>query len=91
MGNPDKPITQEEKALMMRDIKDVYNIFLEQVSLYRGVPIDELRKVADGSSMLAKRAKDSWLIDEIGSSYDAIDYISKIIKEKAEVCEINEE
>lgn len=91
MGNPDKPITQEEKALMMRDIKDVYNIFLEQVSSYRGVPIDELRKVADGSSMLAKRAKDNQLIDEIGSSYDAIDYISEIIKEKAEVCEIDKE
>lgn len=91
MGNPDKSLTAEERALMMRDINDVYNIFVKQVSQSRNISVEEVKKIADGSSMVAGRAKEKGLIDEVGSTYDAIDYITKTIGEKAELCEINED
>lgn len=91
MGNPDKPLTAEEKSLMMRDVNDVYNIFIRQVSESRKIPIEEVKKIADGSSMVASRAKEKGLIDEIGSSYDAIDYLSEVIGEEIEFCEPDSE
>jgi protease-4 len=90
MGNPDKSMTAEEKALAMRDINDVYNIFVKQVVEGRDMSTEKVRELADGSSMIAGRAKQLGLIDEIGSTYDAIDYLSEIIGEKAEVCELEE-
>jgi signal peptide peptidase SppA len=90
MGNPDKSMTAEEKALAMRDIKDVYNIFVEQVAQGRNMTIEEVRVIADGSSMIAYRAKELGLIDEIGSTYDALDYLSDIIGEKANICQLED-
>jgi protease IV len=90
MGNPDKSMTTEEKALAMRDINDIYNIFVKQVAEGRNMSIEKVKALADGSSMVAGRAKQLGLIDEIGSTYDAIDYLSEVIGEKAEVCELEE-
>lgn len=90
MSNPDKSLTVEEKVLLMRDIKDVYNIFVRQVSENRGLPIEDVKNIADGSSMIAQRAKEKGLIDEIGSSYDAIDYMSSLIGEAPTICTRND-
>jgi protease-4 len=88
-GNPDKLLTEKEKVLVMRDIKDVYDIFVRQVANNRKMSVEKVKLLADGSSMLAGRAKEKGLIDEIGSTYDAIDYLSKVIGEKTKVCESN--
>lgn len=91
MGNPDKPLTAEEKTLMMRDINDIYDIFIKQVAESRKMSVDKVKQIADGSSMVAGRAKEKGLIDEIGSTYDAIEYLATIIEEKPEVCELSYE
>lgn len=91
MGNPDKTITAEEKVLMMRDIKDLFNIFVKDVSIFRGIPEKEILKIADGSSVIAYRAKDLNLIDEIGSTYDAIEYLGKMIERDTKVCQLDDE
>ncbi len=90
-GNPDKSLTAEEKSLMMRDIQDVYSVFVRQVAEGRKMSVENVKLLADGSSMLASRAKEKGLIDEIGSTYDAIDYLSEIIGENAEICEPSDE
>jgi protease-4 len=66
----------------------MHNIFVRQVAENRGMTIDEVKILADGSSMIAGRAKEAGLIDEIGSIYNAMDYLSGVIKSKAEVCEL---
>lgn len=90
MGNPDKSLTAEERELMMRDINDVYNIFIKQVAESRKMSVEKVKVIADGSSMVAGRAKEKGLVDEIGSTYDAMDYLTKTIGEKVEVCQIDD-
>lgn len=85
-GDPDKPLTAEEKELFMRDIKLVHENFIEDVATNRNIPLEEVRSIADGSSVLGTTAKSLKLIDEIGSWTEAEKYLEQQIGEKPEVC-----
>ncbi|QQR82490.1 S49 family peptidase [Candidatus Campbellbacteria bacterium] len=85
-GSPDKPLTAEEKALIIRDLKIIHENFIKEVSENRDIPIEKVRAIADGSSVLGERAKELGLIDEIGGYSEAKSYIEKEIGEKAEIC-----
>jgi protease IV len=86
MGNPDKPLTEEEKALVTRDLNITHQNFIEVVSINRKIPIADVQKIADGSSVLGAKAKELHLIDEIGGISEVEKYLSDKIGEKAEVC-----
>ncbi|MCX6715237.1 MAG: signal peptide peptidase SppA [Candidatus Uhrbacteria bacterium] len=74
-GDPDKKLTPEEKILFMRDINIMYNYFIKSVSENRGLDIEKVKKIADGSTMLGQAALESGLIDQIGGIYDVMDYL----------------
>lgn len=86
MGNPDKPLTEEEKTLIFRDLNIVHQNFIEAVSVNRKIPLSDVQKIADGSSVLGAKAKELHLIDEIGGLPEVEQYLSEIIGEKAEIC-----
>jgi protease-4 len=85
-GSPDKAITDEEKSIFQRDLKILYENFIKAVSLNRNIPIEKVRAIADGSSVLGEKAKELGLIDEIGGYNEARKYIEEKIGEKVEVC-----
>lgn len=85
-GNPDKPLSQEEIDLFMRDLNIIHQNFIEAVSTNRNLPLGDVRKIADGSSVLGERAKVLGLIDEIGSLPEVEKYLSEKIGEEADVC-----
>lgn len=85
-GSPDKPISEEEKNLLLRDIKITHENFIAEISQNRKLPIEEVRAIADGSSVLGDRAKTLGLIDEIGSWTVAEKYLEETIGEKPEIC-----
>lgn len=85
-GDPDRPLTEEERQLFLRDIKIVHENFIEEVALNRDIPVADVQKIADGSSVLGARAKELRLIDEIGGISEAEKYLESIIGEKPEVC-----
>src|SRR5574343_185879 len=85
-GNPDKELTDDEKSLIMRDIKIVHQNFIDDVAKYRNISVSDVQKIADGSSVLGDKAKELKLIDEIGGLSDAKNYIENLIKEKPEIC-----
>ncbi|MCE9585698.1 S49 family peptidase [Candidatus Uhrbacteria bacterium] len=85
-GDPDKPLTDEEKQLFLRDIKIVHQNFIADVAANRDIPIADVQKMADGSSVLGDKAKALHLIDDIGGLPEAEKYIEGIIGEKPEVC-----
>lgn len=85
-GNPDKPLTTEEKALIIRDLKIIHENFIEDVSKNRNIAIEKVRAIADGSSVLGEKAKELGLIDDIGGYSEAKSYIEEKIGEKAAVC-----
>lgn len=85
-GNPDKILTAEEKVIFMRDLKIMHENFVKMISENRGLPIEAVKKIADGSTVLGVQAKELGLIDEIGGLYEVENYLQKITSEEPVIC-----
>lgn len=79
MGDPDKPLTAEEKALIMRDLQIGHNNFVKMVAENRNLELSKVEKLADGSSMPGEMALQNGLIDEIGSYKEVSEYLKSQI------------
>lgn len=69
-GSPDRPLTAEEKGLIERDLKIYHEAFVKEVAENRGMSVDEVVKLADGSTLPAPLALEKKLIDAIGGKED---------------------
>ncbi len=87
MGNPDKPLTADERKLVMRDIMILHEEFVKDVATNRNLDIEKVKLLADGSTMMGQMAKDNGLIDEISGIEDVKLYIQKTINETPVICE----
>jgi len=85
-GDPDKTLTLEEKKLLMRDVNIIHQNFIKMVSENRGLDIEKVEKMADGSTMLGEMALENGLIDEIGGIFEVKDYLKNMIGEDVEIC-----
>lgn len=85
-GSANASLTEEERALFMRDINIVYQNFMQAVSTNRNIPLDKIKKFADGSTVLGDKAKELGLIDEIGGIPEVEQYLQEKIGEKPEIC-----
>ena len=65
-GSPDKPMTAEERTLLERDLAIWHDEFVRQVAENRGLPVEYIDKLADGSSMAGKLAREAELVDALG-------------------------
>ena len=66
-GDPDKPLTEEERALFERDLSVWHEALVAEVAENRNLPIEKIAKLADGSSMPGKLALEAGLIDAVGN------------------------
>jgi protease-4 len=87
MGNPDAPLTPEEKALFERDLNITDQNFIAQVAKNRGLSIASVTAIADGSSMLGQMALQDGLIDKIGNIYDVENYLKEKTGDDVTLCE----
>jgi len=87
LGDPDKPLTQKEKELPQRDVNIVYENFISDVAINRNLSVDDVRKLADGNTMLGESALQNKLIDELGGETEAIKYLKDKIGEEVIMCE----
>lgn len=85
-GTPDRMLTQEEKTIILRDLTIMYENFIKTVSKNRSIPLEKVRRIADGTTVLGLRAKELGLIDEIGGVNEAKVYLEKKIDDSVEVC-----
>ena len=85
-GSPDKPISDEEKKLLLRDILVTHENFISEVATNRNIDIAQVRALADGSSVLGDKALELHLIDEIGSWSEGEKYLEQQIGKKPVVC-----
>lgn len=86
MLDPDKALTYEERQLLERDMKIIHENFVKDVAENRGLDIEKVRALADGSSMLGEMALENGLIDRIGDLYDVRQYLEGILDEEPFVC-----
>jgi protease-4 len=65
-GSPDKIMTVEERTLLERDLEIYHDEFVRQVAENRGMPIEDVTTLADGSTMPGSLALEAGLIDALG-------------------------
>ena len=71
VGDPNRPLTREEKQLIERDLEIYHTQFVKEVSENRGLPFEEIEVLADGSSMPGTLALEKKLIDALGDQETA--------------------
>lgn len=70
-GDPNKLLTADERSLLERDLKIYHNQFVKEVAENRSLPIEQIAKLADGSSMPGALALENKLIDALGDQETA--------------------
>ncbi|MEK9153837.1 MAG: S49 family peptidase [Patescibacteria group bacterium] len=66
-GDPNKVLTAAERALFERDLKIHHAGFVKRVAENRKMPVEDVAKLADGSSMPGILALEHGLIDALGN------------------------
>lgn len=71
-GSTDRDLTEEEKALLEEQTRQIYEIFIADVAAGRKIDVAKVREIATGWVYLGEEAKKLGLIDEIGTYSDAV-------------------
>src|SRR5207244_4132109 len=72
LGNPARPMTEEERAILQGMVTRFYDQFVQVVVRGRGLPEEQVRALADGRVYTGLDAKEAGLVDEVGYLEDAI-------------------
>lgn len=67
-----------EEKYMAKIVDDSFNRFINDVSAYRGIPIQDVKEMSDGRIYRGEEAKELGLIDEVGTLEDAIQMAAKL-------------
>ncbi len=78
-GNPNKPLTEEERKLFEADLELVHKEFVKEVADLRGKSIEEIQALADGAAMPGSKALEKGLIDMIGNRQTAKQEFAKTL------------
>ncbi len=76
--SPDKPLSEEGRALLQNLIDESYQQFTEAVSISRNLDIEEVKKFADGRIFTGTQAKELGLVDDIGDEFFAREVAAKM-------------
>lgn len=85
--DPNKPLTSEERSLVERDLKVWHDQFVKEVSENRDLPLEDVAKLADGSSMPGQLALDNKLIDWLGDQETAREWFTQQLDVPIGFCE----
>ena len=86
MLSPSKELTDDERALVERDLATLHADFVATVARMRDLPEEEVARLADGSSLLGTDARSAGLVDELGGTHDAISLLEEELGEPVTVC-----
>jgi len=87
VGNPMRPMTEDEQTYLKVLVMDVYEQFVEDISTGRNIPKEKIYPIADGRVLTGRLALKEDLIDAIGTIKDAINRAGELagIEGKPEV------
>jgi protease-4 len=72
LGNPGRPMTPEERAILQGMVDSFYGQFVQIVAKGRHLPEEQVRPLADGRVYTGVEAKQRGLVDEVGYLEDAL-------------------
>jgi signal peptide peptidase SppA len=85
-GSPNRPLTTEERATVLSDLKKIHEVFVDDVASNRNLERDKVSELANGLTYLGVDSLEYGLIDKLGDFTAATDYISEQIGEPVELC-----
>lgn len=85
-GDPDKPLTSDERSYIERQNYQLLSIFIQDVALWREMSEEAVRAIADGSSFLGAEAKEKGLVDVLGTRPEAFAALKEQIGEEPRLC-----
>lgn len=88
MGDPNRDLTPQEKQLLQTDVNKIRDNFVNAISKNRNLSEEKVVALADGSSMLGKKALENGLIDEIGDDTQARNYLAGKIGTDVRICSL---
>jgi len=77
-GAPDRPLSPEDRAMFQAVIDSTHEQFVKAVAEGRKLPVDEVRKIADGRILSGEQAKTAKLVDKLGNLQDAIEEAGRL-------------
>lgn len=86
-GNPNKPLTKEERALFERDMETWHEHFVDLVSTARKMDREKVVRLADGSALPGAMALKEGLIDMLGNRATAKAALSSVLGYDAVLCD----
>lgn len=75
--SPTRKMTDEERKILQSMIKNSYEGFVKVISEGRGIPVEEVKKIADGRIYDGRQAKNLNLIDGFGYFDDVVEKLKK--------------
>lgn len=82
IASPYHKMTREERQILTDLIMDSYDQFTQVVAEGRALPIEEVKRIADGRIYSGRQAKAIKLVDELGTYSDALALLQKLCKER---------
>lgn len=76
-GDITREMTDKQKKKFAEIIDSIYDDFLKHVSRSRNISLDDVHRIAKGRVWSGNDALQNQLIDNIGSFFDAVDYVKK--------------
>ena len=72
-----RPKSEAELAIYQKSVDKTYRLFLRKVSRYRKLPVDKVKKIAQGRVWSGKEAVNIGLVDQLGGLESAIAYAAE--------------
>ncbi len=77
-GSPLRTMTEQDKAMLQGVIDNAHSQFVRAVAEGRGLPVENVRRIADGRIFTGEQALGLKLIDKIGTLQDAVDEAGRL-------------
>lgn len=76
-GSPLREFSPEDRAMLQSVIDNTHEQFIRAVAEGRKLPVEEVRKIADGRILSGEQARGFKLVDRLGTLQDAIEEAGK--------------
>jgi len=83
-GSPVRTLTEEDRALLQGVIDNLHTQFVKVVAEARKLPVEEVRRLADGRVYTGEQAMSLKLVDRLGTLEDAVEEAGRLAGIKGE-------
>ncbi|GLI39084.1 signal peptide peptidase SppA [Geobacter hydrogenophilus] len=83
-GSPVRALTDEDRALLQGVIDNLHTQFVKAVAEARKLPVEEVRRLADGRVYTGEQAVSLKLVDRLGTLEDAVEEAGRLAGIKGE-------